>query len=146
MVRKCAKSCGHCDYAKKILGNLIIDGDGGDGGGGGPSPTFNPNAKEGPKCRDDRFCRFAGAAIGPGDCVGGNSHLVATCPKKCGICLPCGNRKAECAQWAAEGKCESDKEMMYTNCNEACKLCVNWKHVILWCIFIWYWTVLIQER
>jgi len=126
MARKCAESCGHCEYAKEMLGNLIINGggDGGDGGSG-PSPTFNPHAKLGPKCRDDSYCKFVAGAIVAGDCIGSNLHLAGTCPKKCGVCLPCGNRKAECAKWAAEGKCESDKAMMYSNCNEACKLCVN---------------------
>jgi len=123
MARLCAESCGHCDYAKEQLGNLIIDGSG--GGGNGPSPTFNPNAKIGPKCRDERFCRFTAGAIAPGDCVGSNADLVETCPKKCGICLPCWNKKPECAQWAKEGKCESQKQMMYNNCNEACGLCIN---------------------
>jgi len=124
MARKCAESCGHCEYAKKMLGDLIIEGNGG-GGGDGPSPTFNPHAKIGPKCRDDRFCRFAAGAIGPGDCVGANLHLVESCPKKCGICLPCGNRKADCGRRAREGKCETEKTTMYVECNEACGLCVN---------------------
>jgi len=123
MARKCAESCGHCDYATKMLGDLIIDGSG--GGGNGPSPTFNPNAKIGPKCRDDRFCGVIAGSISPGDCVGSNEHLVDTCPKKCGVCMPCRNKKPECEKWAKEGKCESQKRMMYLNCNEACKLCIN---------------------
>jgi len=98
----------------------VIDVYGGpDGSGPEPEP---PKGVIGPNCVSSKGCSF----FAKNGCKG-NGWLLTSCPKDCGICLPCGDKDVDCGERAAKGDCHSTSEKtqayMYLNCNHSCKLC-----------------------